>query len=140
MFLEEASDLDDYGWPSQIYDLPTINWYYVPRIIVESDYEEACLVPDALSEEQWDDTTLVSSDEISYKYTDVYGEPESQGITIEVEIYELRKNPKKYEIMRSAMEHAEFPLMREYQNVVKYYEELKSRTHKEDETDDLFDD
>ena len=50
MFLEEASDLDDYGWPSQIYDLPTINWYYVPRIIVESDYEEACLVPDALSE------------------------------------------------------------------------------------------
>ncbi len=140
MFLEAASDLDDYGWPPQIYDLPTLNWYYVPRLIVESDYEEAYLDPDALSEEQWDDTTLVSSDEISYKYTEIYGEPESQGITIEVEIYELRKNPKKYEIMRRAMEHAEFPLMREYQNVVKYYEELKARTHKEDETDDLFDD
>lgn len=140
MSLEAASDLDDYGWPSQIHDLPTINWYYVPRLIVESDYEDAYLDPDALSEEQWDDTTLVSSDEISYKYTEIFGEPDSQGITIEIEIYELRKNPKKYEIMRRAMEHAEFPLMREYQNVVKYYEELKARTHKEDETDDLFDD
>jgi len=140
MSLEAASDLDDYGWPAQIYDLPTINWYYVPRLIVESDYEVSYLDPDALSEEQLDDTTLVSSDEISYKYTEIFGEPDSQGITIEVEIYELRKNPKKYEMMRKAMEHAEFPLMREYQNVVKYYEELKTRTNKEDETDDLFDD
>lgn len=140
MNLEAASDLDDYGWPDQIYELPTLNWYYIPRIIAESDHDAIYLDPDSISEECWDDTTLVSSDSLPYRYIDIYGEPDSQGITIEVEIYELRKAPKKYETLRRAMENAAFPLMREYQNVIKYYEELKAKTQKEDDADDLFDD
>lgn len=38
------------------------------------------------------------------------------------------------------MEEADFPLWEEFQNLKKYYEELKSRTQREEESDDLFDD
>ena len=38
------------------------------------------------------------------------------------------------------MERPEFPLLREYNDVKKYYNELKAQTLKENESDDLFDD
>ena len=38
------------------------------------------------------------------------------------------------------MEQDDFPLFVEYQNVKKYYNDLKDRTNKETDSDNLFDD
>jgi len=38
------------------------------------------------------------------------------------------------------MEQDSFPLLEEFQNVKKYYNELLSTIQKEDDSDDLFDD
>lgn len=140
MKLEVASDLDDYGWPSQIYDLPTQNWIDAYREFLELDAFDIYPDPDAISEEILEDTVLVTEDELPYRYTDYFGEQISVGITIEIEIYQLRKYPAKYAEIRRAMEQAEFPLMQEYQNIKKYFADLKLRYDKEDESDDLFDD
>ena len=140
MKLEAASDLDNYGWPSQIYDLPTQNWIDAYREFLELDAFDIYPDPDAISEEILEDTVLVTEEELPYRYTDYFGEQVSVGITIEIEIYQLRKYPVKYKEIRRAMEQAEFPLMQEYQNIKKYFADLKLRSDKEDESDDLFDD
>ena len=55
-------------------------------------------------------------------------------------INELRNNVLKYFEIRQFMESPNFPLMEEYNNVKKYYNELKYSTRKEQESDELFDD
>ena len=83
---------------------------------------------------------MVPLDELHYQYEDYFGAPEVEGCTIEIEIYELQKNPRKYEALRSFMEAPGFPLLEEYENVRKYHSALKSRTEKEGGSEDLFDD
>lgn len=138
--LEAVSDLEDYGWPKQIYDLPTKTWVRAYSEFLEYDAYDRYPNPDLIPEKVFDETNVVSKDELPYKYSDYFGSPESEGLTIEVEIYELRKNPHRYTILRRHMEQPDFPLFHEYQDVKKYYEELNSRTQRETASDDLFDD
>lgn len=138
--LETSSDLDDYGWPEQIHELPTKKWVSAYKEFIEYDAFSRFPDPDRIDERFLEDTIIVGEDELPYQYAKYFGEPDEAGITIEIEIYELRKNPSKYAWLRNFMEQAEFPLLREYHNVKKYYEELKSRIQKENDSDSLFDD
>lgn len=138
--LEAVSDLDDYGWPSDIYDLPTKTWVNAYSTFLDSDAFDKYPDPELIGEHLLDDTTLVPEDELPYQYENYFGEAEEAGITIEIEIYQLRRYPQRYSNLRNHMEQAEFPLLREYHDVKKYYEELKDQTQKENESDDLFDD
>ena len=52
----------------------------------------------------------------------------------------IRRLPSKLSYFRDFVENSEFPIMKEYRIVKEYYEELKARTQKEQESDDLFDD
>lgn len=140
MGLEAVSDLDYYGWPAQIYDLPTKIWVDAYSEFLESQAFDRYPDPEAIGEHLLDDTTLIPEDELPYQYTDYFGETEKEGLTIEIEIYHLRKNPQRYSSLRTHMERPEFPLLREYNDVKKYYNELKAQTLKENESDDLFDD
>ncbi len=138
--LEAASDLDDYGWPKQIYDLPTKTW--VSAYSEFTDDEGFYNYPDPvlIREELLEDTTVFAEEDLPSQYFDYFGSPDEVGITVEIEIYELRKNPAKYAWLRDFMEQAEFPILREYCNVKKYYEELKARIEKENDSNSLFDD
>lgn len=138
--LEEASELECYGWPKQIYDLPTKVWVEAYSEFLEYDAYDKFTDPDSIPDQLLDILTMTTVDELPYKYIDYFGEPDHVGISIEIDIYELRKNPHRYIEIRHHMERPEFPLLREYQNVKKYYETLKERTKLENESDDLFDD
>lgn len=135
-----VSDLDDYDWPSQVYELPTKVWVNAYSEFIESEAFDRYPDPETIGEQLLDDTTLVPEDELPYQYTNYFGETEEAGITIEIELYKLRKNPQRYNGLREHMEHSEFPLLREYNDVKKYYAELKAQTIRENESDDLFDD
>ena len=138
--LEGSSSIDYYEWPKQIYDLPTKTWVTAYSEFLEysayDEYPDPDLIPNKVLEE----TSIVGEDELPYKYSDYFGNPDAEGITVEVEIFELRKNPHRYTALRSHMEQKDFPLWEEFQNVKRYYEELKNRTQREAESDDLFDD
>lgn len=138
--LEAASDIDDYGWPKQIYDLPAKIWVEAYSEFLEYSAFDRYPDPEAIPEHILDSTSIVGEDELPYKYTDYFGEPEQEGLTVEVDIYELRKNPHRYIALRSHMEQPQFPILREYHSVKEYYDMLKKRTQLEIESDDLFDD
>ena len=138
--LEAASDIDDYGWPKQIYDLPSKIWVEAYSEFLEYSAFDRYPDPEAIPEHILDSTSIVGEDELPYKYTDYFGEPEQEGLTVEVDIYELRKNPHRYIALRSHMEQPQFPILREYHSVKEYYDMLKKRTQLEIESDDLFDD
>lgn len=138
--LETATDLDDYGWPERIHELPTKKWVSAYKEFTEYDAFSKFPDPDMIDDRFLEDVTIIGEDELPYQYTEYFGEPDEAGITIEIEIYELRKNPAKYAWLRKFMEQAEFPILREYHNVKKYYEELKTRIQKENDSDSLFDD
>ena len=138
--LEEASDLDDYGWPKQIYDLPTKTWVSAYREFTDDEGFYNYPDPVLIREELLEDTTVFAEEDLPSQYFDYFGSPDEVGITVEIEIYELRKNPAKYAWLRDFMEQAEFPILREYCNVKKYYEELKARIEKENDSNSLFDD
>lgn len=138
--LGSEPDLELLTWPAQLLDLPRKNWVTVYREFMDADAYERNPDPDAIDEADLEETDIVGQDEVYYRYADYFGEPEIEGFTIEIEIYELRKNPSKYLELRGFMESAEFPLMEEHRNVKRYYAELKARTEKENESDDLFED
>ena len=138
--LEAASDLDDYGWPKQIYDLPTKTWVSAYREFTDDEGFYNYPDPVLIREELLEDTTVYAEEDLPSQYFDYFGSPDEVGITVEIEIYELRKNPAKYAWLRDFMEQAEFPILREYCNVKKYYEELKARIEKENDSNSLFDD
>ena len=138
--LGSDTDLDLLTWPKQLLDLPRKNWVTVYREFMEADAYERNPDPDDIDDADLEETDIVGQDDVYYRYADYFGEPEVEGFTIEIEIYELRKNPGKYAELRSFMESAEFPLMEEYRNIKRYYAELKARTEKENESDDLFED
>lgn len=138
--LEAASDLDDYGWPKQIYDLPTKTWVSAYREFTDDEGFYNYPDPVLIREELLEDTTVFAEEDLPSQYFDYFGSPDEVGITVEIEIYELRKNPSKYAWLRDFMEQAEFPILREYCNVKKYYEELKARIEKENDSNSLFDD
>ena len=138
--LEAASDLDDYGWPKQIYDLPTKTWVSAYREFTDDEGFYNYPDPVLIREELLEDTTVFAEEDLPSQYFDYFGSPDEVGITVEIEIYELRKNPAKYAWLRDFMEQDEFPILREYCNVKKYYEELKARIEKENDSNSLFDD
>lgn len=138
--LEAVSDLDDYGWPNQVFDLPQKTWVNAYSKFMDYDAYDSYPVPELIPERFLEDTSIVAEDELPYKYSDYFGNPDSVGCTVEIEISELRKNPHRYTVLREYMEQPQFPLWHEYQNVKKYYVDLKARTQQETMSDDLFDD
>ncbi|MBS4899871.1 MAG: NACHT domain-containing protein [Clostridiales bacterium] len=138
--LEMISDIDNYEWPKQIYDLTTKIWVEAYNEFLEYSAFDKYPNPDSIPEHILDSTSIVSENDLPYKYTDYFGKPEQKGLTIEIDIYELRKNPHRYITLRHHMEDSGFPIFREYQSVKAYYDTLKKRTQLEIESDDLFDD
>lgn len=138
--LMATADLDFHEWPKQIYDLPAKTWVTAYSEFLDYNAYEEYPDPDAIPEKLLEETSVIAEDELPYKYSDYFGSPDSDGITIEIEIYELRKNPHRYKVLRDHMEQSDFPLFQEYQNIKRYYEELKHRTKRETESNDLFDD
>lgn len=133
-------DLDYLDWPSLIYDLPTKGSVRVYEYFLDEDVYDKFHNPDEITESLLDDTTIVFEEDVPYQYESFFGKPDQTGITIEIEIYQLRHNLGKYKILRDFMESPDFPLVKEYQNIKKYYNELLASVQKEDECDDLFDD
>lgn len=138
--LDSFQDFDDLSWPKQIYDLPTRYSVKAYEYFLDSDVYAEIQNPDQITDAQMEDTTYIFEDELPYQYESLFGKPDQTGSTIEIEIYQLRHNPSKYTALRSFMEQAGFPLLEEFQNIKKYYNELLSTVQKEDDSDDLFDD
>lgn len=133
-------DFDGLSWPSQIYDLPTKNSVRVYEYFLDSKVFDRFQDPDAIDDKFLDDTTITFEDDVPYQYVSFFGDPDQTGITIEIEIYQLRQNPGKYKPLRDYMESSDFPLVEEYQSIKDYYAELLTSVQKEDESEDLFDD
>lgn len=138
--IDYSFDIDSVEWPSQIYDLPTQNWVKVYSEFADNESFEKFPDPMNIDDSLLEDTTLIPEDRLPYKYEHYFGTPDTTGLMIEIDIYELRKYAYKYRELRRCMEDSDFPLMREYREVKEYYKKLKERTEKEDASDDLFDD
>lgn len=138
--IDYAYDLDAVKWPNQIYELPTQNWVRAYSEFVDDEAFERYPDPLTINESILEDTTLVLEEQLPYQYERYFGSPDSVGIAVEIDIYELRKYSYKYREIRKCMEEPEFPLMTEYEKLKKYYNELKEQTEKENASDDLFDD
>lgn len=138
--LESETDMDDLTWPRQLYDLPRTNWVMVYRAFMEAEAYERNPDPDDIRDTDIEETDIVDQDEVYYRYSEYFGDPDVEGFTIKIDISELRKNPAKYIELREFMEGTDFPLVEEYSNVKQYYGKLKQRTLREIESEDLFDD
>lgn len=138
--LESYTNFDKLPWPEQLMELPRKNWVTVYRAFMDAEAYERNPDPETIDEADLEEKEVIGQDEVYYRYADYFGEPEVEGYTIEIEIYELRKNPARHAALRHFMENDDFPLVEEYHNVKQFYAELKARTDKEDESDDLFDD
>lgn len=138
--LEEVSRLESHEWPKEIHNLPTKTWVSAYREFLDYESYEKYPDPDLIPEKLLRETAVVDEVDLPYKYSDYFGYPDSEGITIEIDICELRKNPHRYTVLRRHIEQPDFPLLHEYQNVKKYYKELKAQTEREIASDNLFDD
>ena len=140
MSLDCVLDSESYKWPKQIYDLPAKTWVEAYTEFLNYSAYDRYPNPEFIPDELLDNTDLADESELPYKYTEYFGNPDPAGIEIAVEIHELRQNPHRYKDLRACIEQDNFPLKKEYQNIKRYYANLRERTNREIENDDLFDD
>lgn len=133
-------ELDDVVWPEQIRGLSSREWVYASKTFLERDAYERFPDPDTIPEELLEDRQLVFRDELPFQYSTYFGDPDTEGVTTEIDIYDLRKNPAHYPELCSFIESRHFPLAEEYENVKAYYQQLKSEADREDDSEDLFED
>lgn len=138
--LSKVNDLDQLEWPEEINELPRRDWVTAYVAFLDCSGYEKNPDPEAIDPRYLEDITIVAEDELPYQYSNYFGDPDIEGHTIEIEVYELRKNPRRYEHLRSFIESPAFPLVEEYCSVKEYYADLKSKTQKEIDSDNLFDD
>ena len=96
---------------------------------IETKYYEI-LLPDG-------DTSVVAEDDVPDDYWGEHGEPDLMGYDLSFETAEVRKNPEGYEELLKLLEKDSFPLRREYDALLKYYDSLEARIIPRGE--DLFD-
>ena len=119
--------------------IPTRNWVNAySNFLVDEAYDR---FPDydSIPRNFLLSTELVEEDDIPSLYSDYFGDPEAEGMTIDIEISELIEEPEQYITLKNYMEQDDFPLFREYRNIKNYYHNLKERTKLETSSDDLFD-
>ena len=137
--LDVVSELEYCDWPSEIYELPARNWVNAySNFLIDEAYDR---FPDydSIPRNFLLSTELVEEDDIPSLYSDYFGDPEAEGMTIDIEISELIEEPEQYITLKNYMEQDDFPLFREYRNIKNYYHNLKERTKLETSSDDLFD-
>jgi hypothetical protein len=83
---------------------------------------------------------LIPEDELPEEYEEFFGHPDVVGSTIEIEIYELRKNAYRHNALRDFLSDDNFPIKEEFQNVINYYEKLEETVKQEEASEDIFDD
>lgn len=142
--LGSSQNLDDLPWPKQISEFPTMHSI---KIFNETTNKYEFTSLDFIDQRngyqkdyQIDEITQEIDNLVTDEYISLYGKPKICGKIIEINIHQLRRNPSKYAILRNFMEQPNFPIFVEYQNVKKYYEKLQIIVHKNDNSDDLFDD
>ena len=137
--LDVVSELEYCDWPSEIYELPARNWVNAySNFLIDEAYDR---FPDydSIPRNFLLSTELVEEDDLPSLYSDYFGDPEAEGMTIDIEISELIEEPEQYITLKNYMEQDDFPLFREYRNIKNYYHNLKERTKLETSSDDLFD-
>lgn len=138
--IDNSLYLDTFDWPQQIYDLPAQNWVKAYSEFTDSNIFESYPNPTEIDDSLLEDTILIPEDELPYQYERYFGSPDSEGLSIEISIKEIRKYSYKYREIFQCIEDSKFPLMIEYHKLKKYYKELKEQTERENASDDLFDD
>lgn len=134
------SSLNEYKWPYEIYELPTRKWISAYAEFTDNNAFIEYSDPNLINENLLEDNIIIGEEELPYQYTDFFGKPDETGVSIEIEIYNIRKDPEEYEWLRELMESPDFPLFKEYNSVKKYYKELKAKIQKESKSDSLFND
>ena len=139
--LDMYSELDSLKaiWPG-IHNLPTINWVAAYSKFLEDEAFEEYPSPEMIEEEELGSEEIVDEEVLPYRYNSYFGSPEPIGQTFEIYIDELQKRPNEHASLRRFMEADEFPLIREFNQVKKYYKELNERTEREKASKSLFDD
>lgn len=123
--LTTEHDFDALSWPEQVTDFDRISWVSVcTKRYGVSDSDDSDIT-------EYYDEEIVEEDEVPIEYSEEFWDPETVGYTYFIDIDNIRESPKMYVEIKEFMESPQFPLMQEYNNVNKYYRELKSRIQKQ---------
>ena len=138
--LLENDRLDDLKWPKELQEWPKVEWVWAyKRFLHNFDFSEQ-IDWDRVLEAEEGNTELIDRDSLPSRYTDFLPDEDPVGYTYEINTYDLRKNPRRYEAMRKFLADKSFPLYMEYQKVKGFYYDLKSRVERRRNARRLFDD
>lgn len=138
--LLENDRLDETKWPKEIKEWPEIEWVWAYKNFLHNyDFDEP-IDWDYVLEAESGNTELIDRESLPSRYTDYLPEEKTVGYTYEVNVYDLRKNPQRNEVLRKFIADKSFPLYMEYQKVKGFYYDLKSRVERRRNARRLFDD
>lgn len=136
-----------YPWPSK---LLSQHFYGDEWVYAYSDYSTdygfrySLEAMDGYVPEEPDcDMELVLESSLPLEYSSHFGSPDVKGISYELEVNELYDDSikiKECNVLINYINQEDFPLKKEFNNLMKYYETLKKRISEQDASDSLFDD
>lgn len=133
-------DLDVLNWPQEVFDMTTNEWVAAYRAFTKQQSYDTYPDFDSIPEEVLDDVITIDKADLPYEYSEYFGEPEVEGRSVEIDIFDIRKNREKYASLMRFIESNKFPIREEFEKLKNYYDNLQSQLTKESKSVGLFDD
>jgi len=125
-------ELYNVSWPDSIRFCPTEEWVTVPERML-AGYERVITRYETMTMEEWErrERNIFEEDE---------DPPEVEGITISIDIVDIRRDVATFSDLIEFIDNEDFPLKQEYLAMRKYTDYLYNKTNKKPSSDDWFDD
>lgn len=127
-------------WPDDIFNMPIQKRICVYSTFTKPEAYNKYPNPNNIPKSVLKEKTIINENDLPNKYVDYFGNPEIDGYRINIVISEIRKNPSKYATLKRFMSDSDFPFMKEFNELNKYYNNLQSRISKEKNSVNIFDD
>ena len=138
--ITSSTKLNDLDWPSEVFDMPKTEWVNAYVSFTDNKGFEKYPDPDWIPETVFEEVMPYLKDDLPAQYKEYFGDPDYDGLSIEIDTFDMHQNPDNYTELREFLTDLKFPIREEFEKLKEYYDNLQSQCTKESKSVGLFDD
>lgn len=138
--ITSSTKLDDLDWPSEVFDMPKTEWVNAYVSFTDIKGFEKYPDPDWIPETVFEEVMPYLKDDLPAQYIEYFGDPDYDGLSIEIDTFDMHQNPDNYTELQEFLTDLKFPIREEFEKLKEYYNNLQSQCTKESKSAGLFDD
>ena len=127
-------------WPIEVFDMPKTEWVNAYVSFTDIKGFKKYPDPDWIPETVFEETMPYIKEDLPAQYKEYFGDPDYDGLSIEIDTFDLHQDPYNYNELKAFLTSKKFPIREEFERLKTYYSNLQSQYAKERKSVSIFDD